>query len=233
MERIMDRRGFVKWTTLAGATAALFALSGCGTPRSASSESVREPQVTEDPEKGAAEMDANDSATTNSRDASGAHASGKALVAVFSWSGNTLQVAERISDLTGADLFRIEPVTPYTTVYDDVLDVARAEQQAGELPPVAGSVEDWNQYETVFLGYPIWWYDAPQIIKSFAASYDFAGKTVVPFCTSGGSQLSTSLPSVEEACASARFLEGVTIPGSAVSSHLDEVDTWLSGLGIS
>ncbi len=159
-------------------------------------------------------------------------AGGKILVAVFSWSGNTLQVAEYIANQTRGDLFRIEPVTPYTTNYDEVLDVAQAEQQTGELPPVAGSVAGWDEYDTVFIGYPVWWYDAPQITKSFGASYDFNGKTVVPFCTSGGSQLSTTLASVQEACVGATFLEGVTIPGSSVSSHLGEVDEWLAGLGL-
>lgn len=221
---------------MAGATVAMSLLAGCGAPRSATSESAQEPQASEDAGSAAAQANAADASSSSAAVSADAGASvgagGKVLVAVFSWSGNTLQVAERVSELTGGDLFRIEPQTPYTTVYDEVLEVARAEQQAGELPPVAGSVEGWSQYDTVFLGYPIWWYDAPQIVKSFAAGYDFAGKTVVPFCTSGGSQLSTSLQSIEVACAGANFLEGVTISGSAVSSHLGEVDAWVEGLGL-
>lgn len=159
-------------------------------------------------------------------------AGGKTLVAVFSWSGNTLQVAERINEQVESDLFRIEPAVPYTTSYDEVLDVAQAEQQSGALPEFVGDVQGWGQYDTIFLGYPVWWYDAPQIIKSFAAAHDFEGKTVVPFCTSGGSQLSTTLDSINEGCAGATIMDGITIPGGSVASRMGDVDAWLAGLGL-
>ena len=234
METI-DRRRFVKMGLITGATAlASLAIGGCGAPRSEGPASSAGSAASEASSAANASTlapaDSSAAAQDQTPESPSAAPAGKTLVAVFSWSGNTLQVAERISDRSGSDLFRIEPAVPYTTDYDEVLEVARAEQQNGEMPAIAGTVGDWGSYDRIFLGYPVWWYDAPQIIKSFVSQYDFSGKTVIPFCTSGGSQLATTLPEVEPLCQGATFLEGITIPGDTVASHMGEVDAWIDSL---
>ena len=107
----------------------------------------------------------------------------KILVAYFSWGGNTQHVAERIASLTGGTLFRIEPMKPYPTEYRPCTEVAKAEKEADARPAIKSKVDNWDQYDTVFIGCPVWWWTAPMIICTFAESYDFGDKTVVPFCT--------------------------------------------------
>ena len=115
----------------------------------------------------------------------------KALAAYFSCSGVTKGVAESLAEVAGADLFEIEPEEPYT---DADLDWTNKQSRStvemsdpSSRPAVKSAVADMSSYEVVFVGFPIWWYVAPTIINTFLESYDFAGKTIVPFCTSGGS----------------------------------------------
>ena len=111
----------------------------------------------------------------------------KILVAYFSWSGNTQYVAEQIAKQTGGTLFRIEPVKPYVkpypTEYTPCTEVAKKEKEDNARPAIKNKVEDWDSYDTVFIGCPVWWWTAPMIINTFTESYDFKGKTVIPFCT--------------------------------------------------
>ncbi len=151
--------------------------------------------------------------------------SGKILVAYFSWAGNTKHVAENIAARVGGDLFEIAPSTPYTKDYDSVLEVAKQEQYEGRLPSLAANVENLSDYNVVFLGYPIWWYDAPQIIKSFMATHDLSGKTVIPFCTSGGSDLSESMNSIRQGCPNSEIAEGLT------ANSESDIEPWLARLG--
>lgn len=108
-----------------------------------------------------------------------AEASGKILVAYFSYQGHTANVAREIAAQTGGDLFEIKPAMPYPG-YDECLDVAKAEKNNNARPSIDGRVENMADYDVVFVGYPIWWYDAPMIVLSFLESYDFSGKTVIP-----------------------------------------------------
>lgn len=156
----------------------------------------------------------------------------KSLVAVFSWSGHTLQVAERINSLVESDFFRIEPADPYTQDYNELLDIAQSEQNSDARPALASGVDNWDEYGTVYLGYPVWWSKEPQIIKTFLESYDFAGKTVVPFSTSGGSGISGTLADVRDLAEGASFKEALSLSGDQVSSQLDQVDEWLGKLGL-
>ena len=119
------------------------------------------------------------------------------LVAYFSWSGNTAQMAQMIQTETGGDLFEIQPAVPYTGDYDTLLDVAQQEQRENARPELASQVENWDSYDVVFVGYPDWWSDAPMLIYSFLESYDWNGKTLVPFCTSGGQRF---WPQPESVC---------------------------------
>ena len=117
-------------------------------------------------------------------------ADGKILVAYFSYQGHTANVAREIAAQTGGDLFEIRPVTPYPG-YDECLDVAKAEKNNNARPAIDGQVENMADYDTIVIGYPIWWGVAPHIINSFLESYDLTGKTVIPFATSGGSGIGT------------------------------------------
>lgn len=220
----IDRRAFVGMAATAGMTLLLGgALVGCSSGQEgavpASSEQQTSQEATEQTQD--APQDSAQAQPTE----------GRALVAVFSWSGNTLQMAERIRDLTGGDLFRIEPANPYTSDYDVLLDIAQAEQREDTRPAMAATVDNWGDYDTIFLGYPVWWYEAPQIIKTFAESYDFAGKTVVPFATSGGSSITGTIPAIRELCPGAEFREGLTLDGDRVSSQLDRIEPWLGEQG--
>lgn len=154
------------------------------------------------------------------------------LVAYFSWSGNTKQIAEMISEKTGGDLFEIVPATPYTEDYDAVVDQAQKEQEENARPEIADTVEDWDSYQTVFIGYPNWWSDVPMIINTFMESYDFSGKTVVPFCTHGGGGFGGSLSSIENGVQGASVLEGFSVSGSSVDSAEEDVQTWIDSLDI-
>ena len=103
----------------------------------------------------------------------------KILIAYFSWGGNTQHVAEHIAALTGGTLFRIEPEKPYPTEYTPCTEVAKAEKEADARPAIKKKVEDWEQYDTIFIGCPVWWWTAPMIINTFTDGYDFNGNTVL------------------------------------------------------
>nr|WP_294464686.1 flavodoxin [uncultured Sellimonas sp.] len=158
--------------------------------------------------------------------------SGGILVAYFSWSGNTEKMAQMIQEETGGDLFQIEPAEPYTDDYDELLDVAREEQDENARPELASQVENWDSYNVVFVGYPDWWSDAPMLIYSFLESYDWQGKTLVPFCTSGGSGFGNSLDKLPDSASGANILEGLHIPGSSVDGAKEDVASWISGLDL-
>lgn len=115
----------------------------------------------------------------------------KTLVAYFSCSGVTAGVAKSLAKVAGADLYEIEPAQPYTAAdlnWNDKKSRSTVEMNdPASRPAIAGGVANMDEYETVFVGFPIWWYVAPTIVNTFLEAYDFSGKTVVPFCTSGGS----------------------------------------------
>lgn len=131
------------------------------------------------------------------------------LIAYFSWSGNTEAVAQIIAEQTGGDLFAIEPATPYTDDYDELLDVARQEQSEDARPELAAQVENWADYDVIFVGYPNWWSDAPMAAYTFLESYDFTGKTLIPFNTSASGGFGRSLDGIAESAAGAAILEGL------------------------
>lgn len=107
----------------------------------------------------------------------------KILVAYFSWGGTTARMARQISEQTGGTLFEIVPVNPYPSEYTPCTEVALAERDADARPAIKDRVEDMDSYDVIFIGCPVWWHTAPMIINTFAESYDFKGKIVVPFCT--------------------------------------------------
>lgn len=202
-------------------TAAMaLSLSACGGAASSTAEAAptEAPAATEAPtEAPAASEDTGDSNT---------------LVAYFSWSGNTEAMAHLIAEQTGGTLFEIAPATPYTDDYDALLDVAQQEQAEDARPALAASVENWDNYDVVFVGYPDWWSDAPMVIYSFLESYDWTGKTLVPFCTSGGSGFGRSLDRLPDSAPGATILEGLHVSGSSAADSGEEVAEWIAGLGL-
>ncbi len=124
---------------------------------------------------------------------------GKVLIAFFSWGGNTRGIAEEIQSQTGADLFEIEPVNPYSSDYSTVLDEAQHDQNIQARPEIANRVENFEQYGTILLGYPNWWASIPMPVASFLEEYDFTGKTIIPFCSHGGGRFGQSLTAIHQA----------------------------------
>jgi len=158
---------------------------------------------------------------------------GKALVAYFSATGNTEGVAKHIADATGATLYEIKPETPYTSAdlnYSDSFTRATREQNdASARPAISGSVENMADYDVVFLGYPIWWGQAPKILYTFVESYSFDGKTVIPFCTSGSNGIGSSATNLQKSASGADWLAGNRFSGGA---SRDSVVSWVNGLGL-
>ena len=155
------------------------------------------------------------------------------LVAYFSASGVTAKVAETLSEAIGADLYEIEPQVPYTKEDLDCMD--KQSRSTIELndpasrPAIAGMRDNMKDYDTVFVGFPIWWYVAPHIINTFLESYDLTGKTIVPFATSGGSDMGKTNEKLMPSCAGAKLIEGKVFNHSA--SH-EELAAWVDGLHI-
>ena len=152
------------------------------------------------------------------------------LVAYFSWSGTTQRMAQEIAAQTGADIFRIEPVTPYPTEYTPCTEVAKAEKEANARPAISRKAEKWSEYDTVLIGCPVWWWTTPMIICTFAESYDFTGKTVVPFCTYASTYRDETLARIVELTPAARHLEGEGLTSGRVNAS--NISSWLKKIGI-
>lgn len=149
-------------------------------------------------------------------------ADGGILVAYFSNTGNTEEVAQQIAGLTGGTLAEIQRAEPY----GDLRQEAEAEIQNGERPAITVSVDNVEDYDTIFVGYPIWWDEAPAMIATFLESYDFSGKMLIPFCTSASDSIDNSLHIFSELCPDAAIAQGLT------ANDPDDIEPWLQGLGL-
>lgn len=153
------------------------------------------------------------------------------LVIYFSRTGNTEKIAKFLSELTGADEYVIEAAVPYTD--EDIEynnDSCRANQEQNDKtvrPEISNPIASIDSYDTIFLGYPIWWGQEPRIIDTFLESYDFSDKTVIPFCTSGSSGIETSEKNISELVTIGNLLEGRRFPAGAAK---DDVKTWYDTL---
>ena len=155
----------------------------------------------------------------------------KSLVVYFSWSGNTENVAKSIQSQTDSDIFEIVPATPYSDD-DTVVDLAQEEQRNNARPAISGNIENIEQYDVIYVGFPNWWGDMPMILYTFFDTYDLSGKTVALFCTSGGSGLSNTVNEVKSLEPNATITEGLHI-GSGSSSNPDNaVREWLDDIGL-
>lgn len=157
----------------------------------------------------------------------------KVLVAYFSATNTTEGVAEHIANGLNADIYEIIPEEPYTDAdlnYNDNNSRSTLEMDdPSARPAISGSVENMEQYDIVFIGYPIWWGDAPRIVSTFVESYDFSGKIIVPFCTSGGSGIGSSASNLEQLTSGATWLDGRRLNGG---DSQDTVMEWISSLGL-
>lgn len=189
------------------------------------------------------ETGASDAGTSNQEEASSAgpeenaeepaQQGSRVLVAYFSATNTTEGVAQHIAAGLDADLYEIVPEEPYTDAdlnYNDNNSRSTIEMNdSSARPAISGSVEDMDQYSIVFIGYPIWWGEAPRIVSTFMESYDFSGKTIVPFCTSGGSGMGSSAANLEELTSDATWLSGKRLSGG---DSQETVMEWVNGLGL-
>ena len=146
----------------------------------------------------------------------------------FSSSGNTKRVAETIADQKNGEIFEINPTQPYTdkdlNYRDDSSRVVQEHAQKDLRPAYEGDVADWNSYDTIYIGYPLWWQQAPPVVYTFVEHHPFQGKKVIPFCTSSSSPLGTSGKNLAQAAGSGDWQEGVRFSGGASKN---EVLKWL------
>lgn len=146
--------------------------------------------------------------------------------------GNTQYMAMVIAENTGADLFRIEPEAPYTTDHSALVDQAKKEQTDEARPAIAAQIENPNQYDTIFVGYPNWWGDMPMILYTFFDEYDFSGKNIIPFNTHGGSGFSNTISTIKDLESSANVDEdGLSISRNNIQDAEADIISWLDGLG--
>ena len=153
---------------------------------------------------------------------------GNILIAYFSWSGNTENAAGIIREKTGADIIELNPVEPYSSNYNEVLDEAQRDMNNDARPEIATQIDNIDEYDTIFLGYPNWWGDMPMIIYSFLDEYNLSGKTIAPFCTSGGSGLSGTPRTIQNEEPNATVTEGLAVSGSSSRNSQSTVNNWLS-----
>lgn len=156
----------------------------------------------------------------------------KTAVIYFSATGTTEKAARKLADAAGADLFRIEPETPYTSADLNWTDSSsRTTQEKNDpsiRPAIKGDVKNFDQYDTIFLGFPIWWYTSPAIISTFVESHDFTGKTVIPFCTSGGSSIGNIAEKLKKEAGTGTWKQGGRLTSSQSE---DSLSSWVKAQG--
>lgn len=151
----------------------------------------------------------------------------KTLVVYYSRSGNTEAMANQIQKLTGADIVRIETVKTYPEEYKETTEIAKEELNKNARPAIKGKVDNINQYETIFIGFPIWWGTHPMVIATFLESYNLDGKTIIPFCTHGGGGVEKGFTDVNNATPKSTHKKGLSLNGSKVGTASADIEKWL------
>lgn len=215
-------------------------MTGCGTTNSSQSASIKESNTenvgveTEAVSESVTEA-ISEAATTESETATTSTGSGKTLVVYYSATGNTKNVAEKIAQITGGDIFEIEPTEPYT---DDDLNWTNADSRVSrehddeslrDVELVSTIVDNWDSYDTVYIGYPIWWGIAAWPVNNFVKDNDFTGKTVIPFCTAATSEIGDSGNLLKDMAGTGDWKDGERFHGSASES---DISSWIDSLGL-
>ena len=207
--------------------AAVSLLAGCGSDTGNSQADTAQNDTQEDA--------AQDEAQTGAGDAAGTAASGNVLVVYYSATGNTEEAANTIAATAGGDLFELEPAQPYTDAdldwTDDDSRVSQdyADETLRDVELVSTTVDNWDSYDTVFIGYPIWWGIAAWPVDSFVENNDFTGKTVIPFCTSSSSGIGESGELLADLAGTGDWQEGMRFRSGADEA---DVQDWVNGLGL-
>ena len=163
---------------------------------------------------------------------SNAEEASRSLVVYFSWSGNTEALANEIQTQTGADIFELIPAEPYTNDYNTLLDIAKNEKAKNSRPAIAKKIQNFEQYQIIYLGFPNWWADMPMILYTFLDEYDCSGKIIAPFVISGGSGLSNTINLIKALEPNAKVLDGLSLRSSKAAHSDADVAKWLSSLGM-
>lgn len=243
-----------KFTALFLSLMLVFSLAACGSTQNDSEQEAaggtvesKEPETSTQPEEESSKENTGENSES---------VGGKALVVYFSMPettdpdnmtqdeeqstviidgevlGNTQYVAYVIQENTGADIFRIEPETPYPTDHDTLVDLAAEEQDNNARPALKSTIENLDQYDTIFVGYPNWWGDMPMILYSFFDEHDFSDKTIVPFNTHGGSGFSNTINTIAELEPEAVVnKDGFTESRNNVQDAKPDIIAWLENLG--
>lgn len=157
----------------------------------------------------------------------------RTLVAYFSANGVTAKAAQKLAEAAGADLYEIKPEVPYTHADLDWMDKKSRSsvemKDPASRPAIVGRLENMDSYDQIFVGFPIWWYVAPTIINTFLESYDFSGKTIIPFATSGGSGMGKTNEKLQPSCPGATLLQGKVLNGRLSERELKD---WIKELGL-
>jgi len=152
----------------------------------------------------------------------------KILVAYFSWSGNTREIANRIHKMVGGNMFEIKRADDYPTNYNAVLDIAKKEIRSGNKPELEDKPDTMEEYDIVFIGYPNWWNTFPAPVSTFLSELNLRGKTIIPFCTHGGGGIGRSISDMAKMCPEAVILDELSINDSAVNSSSPAIEKWLN-----
>lgn len=203
----------------------IFALAGCGTSNTGNQSEAETKATTSnvsESSRTAEETTAEQNNNTGSNS--------KTLVVYFSATGTTKSVAEQIASITGADIYEITAAQPYSTDdlnYNDSNSRTTIEQNDKSVRPEIGSETiSLDGYDTIFIGFPIWWGEEPRIMDTFVESYDFTGKTMIPFCTSSSSGIGASGSNLASNAGTGNWLEGKRL------SSLSDIEGWINGLGL-
>lgn len=217
---------FKRLSSLLLACVMLFSLSACGQAAPSTEDEAQAPVETSQP---------TENTPTEETAPADETAGGSVLVAYFSATGNTEAAADYIADALGADTFEITPAEPYTsddlnwTDPDSRVVYEYENPDARDIALATDTPENWADYDTVFIGYPIWWGIAAWPVSSFVEANDFTGKTVIPFCTSSSSGLGESGTLLEQAAGTGEWLEGQRFRSSVSEADVAE---WVNGLGL-
>jgi len=154
------------------------------------------------------------------------------LVAYFSHTGNTREIANQIHKIVGGDIFEIQAVTTYPDDYDAVVQQARRELDSGYKPALKTKIKNIKSYDLVFIGYPIWWGTFPAPVKTFLSEDDLSGRTIVPFCTHEGSGLGRSVTDIAALCPHSTILDGLFVWGKNAKTAQNDVSAWVRRLRV-